>query len=99
MIELRGGGKTVRLLNGPFNELNAGLSPDGRWMAYQSDESGRHEIYVRPFPDVDADRTYDVAPDGRRVIAVKEDEENAAPPQIIVVQGWFEELRRLEPAD
>jgi hypothetical protein len=33
---------------------NAAVSPDGRWLAYQTDESGRDEIYVRPFPDVDA---------------------------------------------
>jgi len=33
-----------------FNELSAEFSPDGRWIAYQSDESGRYEIYVRPFP-------------------------------------------------
>ena len=26
------------------------FSPDGRWIAYQSDESGRYEVYVRPFP-------------------------------------------------
>ena len=42
-------------VNGPFNELNAELSPDGGWMAYQSDESGRYEIYVRPFPNVGDD--------------------------------------------
>ncbi len=34
---------------------NAELSPDGRWMAYQSNESGDNEIYVRPFPNVDDD--------------------------------------------
>ncbi len=34
----------------PFNELAPSLSPDGRWLAYQSDESGRPEAYVRPFP-------------------------------------------------
>ena len=28
------------------------ISPDGRWMAYASDESGRFEIYVRPYPEV-----------------------------------------------
>jgi len=28
------------------------LSPDGRWLAYESTESGREEVYVRPFPDV-----------------------------------------------
>ncbi|MGH7503444.1 MAG: protein kinase domain-containing protein [Longimicrobiales bacterium] len=33
-----------------FDELMPRLSPDGRWLAYQSDESGQYEIYVRPFP-------------------------------------------------
>jgi Tol biopolymer transport system component len=32
------------------NELWAQFSPDGRWVAYQSNETGRYEIYVRPFP-------------------------------------------------
>ncbi|MFQ5616168.1 MAG: protein kinase, partial [Anaerolineales bacterium] len=32
-----------------FNETAAVFSPDGRWVAYQSDESGRYEVYVRPF--------------------------------------------------
>jgi serine/threonine protein kinase len=34
-----------------FNEWAAQFSPDGRWVAYQSDESGRPEIYVTTFPD------------------------------------------------
>jgi Tol biopolymer transport system component len=34
----------------PFDERNAKFSPDGRWVAYESDESGRYEIYVAPFP-------------------------------------------------
>ena len=34
------------------NEWNAELSPDNRWIAYQSDETGQQEIFVRPFPDV-----------------------------------------------
>jgi len=34
-----------------FSEGNAAFSPDGRWLAYQSNESGRFEIYVRSFPD------------------------------------------------
>jgi serine/threonine-protein kinase len=37
-------------LQTPFNETTPHLSPDGRWLAYVSDESGRYEIYVRPFP-------------------------------------------------
>jgi serine/threonine protein kinase len=34
-----------------FNEYHPMISPDGRWLAYSSDESGRLEVYVRPFPD------------------------------------------------
>lgn len=48
-----------------FNELNAEISPDGRWVAFESDETGRREIYVRPFPDVDAGR-WQVSSDGGR---------------------------------
>jgi hypothetical protein len=36
-----------------FQEQNPALSPDGRWLAYQSNESGRYEVYVRPFPNVE----------------------------------------------
>jgi Tol biopolymer transport system component len=38
-------------LDSSFAETDARFSPDGRWLAYQSDESGRPEIYVRSFPD------------------------------------------------
>lgn len=34
----------------PFNEVQGVVSPDGRWMAYASDESGRFEIYIDSFP-------------------------------------------------
>ena len=37
-------------------QRNGALSPDGRWLAYESDESGTPEVYVRPFPDVNAGR-------------------------------------------
>jgi serine/threonine-protein kinase len=43
-------GKPTVFLNGPFSEFQAAFSPDGRWLAYTSDESGRNEVYVRPFP-------------------------------------------------
>jgi hypothetical protein len=33
----------------PFQELSPRFSPDGRWVAYSSDVSGRLEVYVRPF--------------------------------------------------
>jgi hypothetical protein len=34
-----------------FNEQQGRVSPDGNWIAYTSDESGRHEIYVQRFPE------------------------------------------------
>jgi Tol biopolymer transport system component len=37
-------------LNTPFKETGPKFSPDGRWLAYTSDESGRDEVYVRPYP-------------------------------------------------
>ena len=37
-------------LNGRFGELNAMFSPDGRWVAYEADETGQYEVYVTPFP-------------------------------------------------
>jgi Tol biopolymer transport system component/predicted Ser/Thr protein kinase len=44
------GGKPVPFLASRFTEVQGRLSPDGRWMAYASDESGRFEIYVTDFP-------------------------------------------------
>ncbi|MEO8637239.1 MAG: hypothetical protein ABI587_18335, partial [Gemmatimonadales bacterium] len=41
------------LLQSPYDNFAMTLSPDGRWMAYVSDESGNREVYVRPFPNVD----------------------------------------------
>ena len=43
-------GKPTAFLTTPFNELEPMFSPDGRWIAYQSNESGRFEVFVRPFP-------------------------------------------------
>jgi hypothetical protein len=39
-----------------FVEINQTISPDGRWLAYVTDESGQPEVYVRPFPNVEAGR-------------------------------------------
>ncbi|MFI5182160.1 MAG: protein kinase [Thermoanaerobaculia bacterium] len=45
------GEKTLRpFLQTKFNEEGAHFSPDGRWVAYYSNDSGRHEVFVRPFP-------------------------------------------------
>jgi len=160
-----GGASVVTLLETRFNERNAVISPDGRWIAYDANLSGQFEIYVRPFPNVDEGqwqvstgggtqpawarsgrelfywgpggglmavpvepratswnagapvrlfgggggvyaangfvaRMYDVSPDGQRFLMVKlgTDPKNTAPPQIVVVQNWLEELKRLVPA-
>ena len=42
--------KTEWFLTTPFAESDAAFSPDGRWVAYVSTESGQSEVYVRPFP-------------------------------------------------
>lgn len=45
------GDRTSRVfLSSKHSELNGTFSPDGRWVAYQSDASGRFEVLVRPFP-------------------------------------------------
>ena len=43
-------GEPTPLLRTPFIEVWLAFSPDGRWIAYLSNESGRDEVYVRPFP-------------------------------------------------
>ena len=42
--------RIVPFLTTDYNEMNAMFSPDGRYVAYQSDETGAFEIYLRPFP-------------------------------------------------
>jgi eukaryotic-like serine/threonine-protein kinase len=137
------------------------VSPDGRWLAYQSNASGQFEIYVTPFPNVTAGkwqvstsggtqplwarngqelffesmgalmrvsvtnsptfaagppsrlfdvrgflipgtpgRLYDIAPDGRRFLMTKTSraaDAPAPPARLILVQHWFEELKRRAP--
>ncbi|MDA1371946.1 MAG: hypothetical protein O2971_14435 [Proteobacteria bacterium] len=41
------------LIQSEFNTQRPDISPDGRWLAYQSNETGREEIYVRPFPNIE----------------------------------------------
>ena len=158
IVRLSGDRKSELILHSPFDEANAEISPDGRWLVYQSNESGRAEIYVRPFPDVGsgrwqistdggtrpvwartgrelfyyippgtimavpielrpsfdagtpralftadypaqlAHRPYDVSPDGQRFLMIKAvSGEAAPPPQLVVVQHFDDELRRLVP--
>ena len=144
-----------------FNEAHPDWSPDGRWIAYDSDESGRSEVYVQPYPGPGARyvvsrdggrspawsrdgrelfyrvggpdgqvtmmtapvttapqfstgtptrlfqglftlsagaRSDDVAADGRRFIMVQPREQASLPAaQIVIVQNWLDELKRLAP--
>jgi eukaryotic-like serine/threonine-protein kinase len=54
-ISADGDGKPVEVLATEFNEGLAQFSPDGRWIAYQSDKTARYEVYVRPFGRPGAD--------------------------------------------
>ncbi len=152
----------ITLFDAPeyFNEVLPSLSPDGRWLAYQSTESGQMQVYVRPFPDVRSGRwqvsrgegfaplwsrdgrdiyyrsataamavsvstsptfsagsprelfslsdyvlagsrgiKYDVARDGRFLMLKDESGVSGSQERLVVVQHWFEELRRLVGAN
>ena len=47
---------TPLVANAGYNENNPALSPDNRWLAYASNETGRYEVYVRPYPDANSGR-------------------------------------------
>ena len=72
-----------------YDESEIALSPDGRWLAYVSDETGRPELFIRPFPDVGRARTQvstsgGVAPlwtrDGRELFFLNGDREMVVVP-------------------
>ena len=51
VLPTAGDRKPIPVVQSPFNDLNGMFSPDGRFIAYQSNESGRAEVYVQTFPD------------------------------------------------
>jgi len=53
-VPATGDRKRFPVLRGAFHEEDPQISPDGRWIAYRSDESGRTELYVQSFPQPDA---------------------------------------------
>jgi serine/threonine-protein kinase len=160
-VELTGNHTITALVQSPSAERNGNVSPDGRWLAYEANDSGQVEIYVRPYPHINSGhwqvstgggtrplwartgkelfyispagaimrvgvaagaswatttpstivkegyttalgaflgRNYDVSQDGQRFLVVKTpNDPNVAPPQVVVVQHFDEELKRLVP--
>ena len=74
--------RTEVFLKTPFNERDPARSPDGRWIAYTSDESGRPEVYVLPLEGgggrtkISTEEGYEPrwSPDGRELLYVNDDE-------------------------
>jgi serine/threonine-protein kinase len=56
VLSTEGDHKYKPLLSGKYDEKHPMVSPDGRWLAYTSNESGKDEVYVRAFPEVDKGR-------------------------------------------
>ena len=63
-LRLDGTGAVRTLVQTPSSERNAEVSPDGRWLAYEATNSGRSDIYVRPFPDVSSGSYWQVSTEG-----------------------------------
>ena len=161
MLTLEKDRRVQPLIQGPLVDRNAEVSPDGQWLAYESNDSGQPQVFVRPFPDVNKgkiqvstvggaqplwarngqelfyiapggvlmsvpvkrgttwtagtptklieapyfrggggndSRMYDVSPDGKRFLMIKQDvSANQPAARIVVVQHWLEELKRLVP--
>jgi serine/threonine-protein kinase len=64
MMSMEGDRTRKTLLQEKYDELDPQISPDGRWMAYTSNESGKDEVYVRPFPDVDSGGRWHISTNG-----------------------------------
>ena len=64
MLSMEGDRDRTPLLQEEYDEQEPQISPDGRWMAYASNESGRQEIYVRSFPEVESGGRWQVSNNG-----------------------------------
>lgn len=62
VVHLGDASRVSWLTDEPLNQWRADISPDGRWLAYSSDETGRSEVQVRPFPNFD---------DGRWIVSTR----------------------------
>jgi len=71
-VQLATEGSPVPLLTSTADEAAPALSPDGRWLAYSSDETGRREVFIRPYPNVQAGQ-FQVSSGGGRAPAWSSD--------------------------
>ncbi|HEU4616637.1 MAG TPA: protein kinase [Gammaproteobacteria bacterium] len=65
-LSMDGSRRVEPILHSAANDLWAEVSPDGRWIAYDSDESGQMEVYVRPFPHADSGGRWQISSGGGR---------------------------------
>jgi serine/threonine-protein kinase len=63
-VTVDGDHRVTPLLHTSFTEVNGVVSPGGQWLAYQSNESGSSQIYVRPFPNVGTGGLHQVSTNG-----------------------------------
>jgi serine/threonine protein kinase len=64
VLPLSGDRNPFPYLTTPFAESDASLSPNGRWLAYTSNESGMFQVFVQPFPDAAAGKRWQISTDG-----------------------------------
>jgi eukaryotic-like serine/threonine-protein kinase len=64
VLSTEGDRRYAPLLKGKYQEVQPQFSPDGGWLAYSTDESGKNQVYVRPFPDVDKGSRWQISTDG-----------------------------------
>jgi serine/threonine-protein kinase len=65
-LSLDGSHRVERIVYSEANDLTANGSPDGRWIVYDSDESGQFEVYVRPYPKAYSGGRWQISSDGGR---------------------------------
>ena len=65
-LSLDGSHRVERIVYSEANDLTADVSPDGRWLVYDSDESGQFEVYVRPYPKAYSGGRWQISSTGGR---------------------------------
>jgi Tol biopolymer transport system component len=94
-LPLDGDRKPLAVAQTPFQEVNGRFSPDGRWIAYVLNESGRNEIHVQPFPGPGAKSQISTGGgnlpqwrrDGREIVYLGPDNRLMAVPVMLPVNG------------